>query len=203
MTLFSSPNTDFVAQGSLILFMEVYLYFQGLYSVMCVTVLFFVMGLGYRKARCGTRACIIVLGDVGRSPRMQYHALSLASENFDVELVGYEGSRPHEDLMKNEKIKLHLMSHPPNMPLVFPSPFRYAFKVIWQSVQLMWVMLVQLQWPSHVLVQNPPAIPTLAVAWMFSRIYGSKFMIDWHNYGYSILSLTLGKNHIMVRFAKW
>ena len=91
MAVFSSPNTDFVTQGCLILFMEVYLFYQGLYSVMAVTILFLIMGLGYRKTRCGSQACIIVLGDIGRSPRMQYHALSLASADFDVEMVGYGG----------------------------------------------------------------------------------------------------------------
>lgn len=38
------------------------------------------------------RVCIIVLGDVGRSPRMQYHSLSLASHQFKVDLVGYGGN---------------------------------------------------------------------------------------------------------------
>jgi len=34
---------------------------------------------------------IIVLGDLGRSPRMQYHASSLLKEGNTVSLVGYEG----------------------------------------------------------------------------------------------------------------
>ena len=28
-------------------------------------------------------------------------------------------------------------------------------------------------------------------------------MIDWHNYGYSILELSLTSRHPLVRFAKW
>jgi beta-1,4-mannosyltransferase len=28
------------------------------------------------------RACVVVLGDIGRSPRMQYHALSLANQVY-------------------------------------------------------------------------------------------------------------------------
>jgi beta-1,4-mannosyltransferase len=35
--------------------------------------------------------CILVLGDIGHSPRMQYHALSCAAHNYDVDLVGYGG----------------------------------------------------------------------------------------------------------------
>ncbi|CAN0403560.1 unnamed protein product, partial [Hapterophycus canaliculatus] len=36
---------------------------------------------------------ILVLGDVGRSPRMQYHAMSLASHGVEVTLIGYSGER--------------------------------------------------------------------------------------------------------------
>lgn len=35
------------------------------------------------------RVCVAVLGDVGRSPRMQYHALSLARHGHEVALLGY------------------------------------------------------------------------------------------------------------------
>ena len=37
------------------------------------------------------RVAVIVLGDLGRSPRMQYHALSLCRESYEVEFVGYGG----------------------------------------------------------------------------------------------------------------
>ena len=35
---------------------------------------------------------ILVLGDVGRSPRMQYHAISVAKHGRKVDIVGYKGS---------------------------------------------------------------------------------------------------------------
>ena len=34
---------------------------------------------------------VFVLGDIGRSPRMQYHALSIARHGGHVQLVGYMG----------------------------------------------------------------------------------------------------------------
>ncbi len=34
---------------------------------------------------------VLVLGDIGRSPRMQYHALSIAQHGGRVELIGYQG----------------------------------------------------------------------------------------------------------------
>ncbi len=34
---------------------------------------------------------VLVLGDIGRSPRMQYHAQSIAKHGGRVEVVGYQG----------------------------------------------------------------------------------------------------------------
>lgn len=34
---------------------------------------------------------ILVVGDVGRSPRMQYHGISVAKHGGQVDLVGYKG----------------------------------------------------------------------------------------------------------------
>lgn len=34
---------------------------------------------------------ILVLGDIGRSPRMQYHALSIAERGGHIQVVGYRG----------------------------------------------------------------------------------------------------------------
>lgn len=34
---------------------------------------------------------ILVLGDIGRSPRMQYHAISVAKHGRKVDIVGYKG----------------------------------------------------------------------------------------------------------------
>jgi len=38
-----------------------------------------------------------------------------------------------------------------------------------------------------VLVQNPPSIPTLAVALLSARITGARVVIDWHNLGFNML----------------
>ena len=37
---------------------------------------------------------VVVLGDVGRSPRMQYHAISLAKHGARVYIIGYVGTLP-------------------------------------------------------------------------------------------------------------
>lgn len=38
-----------------------------------------------------TRVIVLVLGDLARSPRMLYHARSLAKGNVEVDLCGYDG----------------------------------------------------------------------------------------------------------------
>jgi beta-1,4-mannosyltransferase len=43
------------------------------------------------KWKQGRTVQIVVLGDIGRSPRMQYHALSIAKHGARVFLIGYQG----------------------------------------------------------------------------------------------------------------
>lgn len=52
--------------------------------------------------------CVVVVGDVGRSPRMQYHALSLAKEGFDVDVVGYSGFRAYSRVTRAAQCTLYL-----------------------------------------------------------------------------------------------
>lgn len=39
---------------------------------------------------------ILVLGDIGRSPRMQYHAISVAKHGNKVDLIAYKGEHSLE-----------------------------------------------------------------------------------------------------------
>lgn len=43
------------------------------------------------ESKSKQRIQILVLGDIGRSPRMQYHALSIAKHGGHVDIVGYNG----------------------------------------------------------------------------------------------------------------
>jgi len=48
--------------------------------------------LRLRLGHNAKRAHVVVLGDIGRSPRMQFHALSLANIGFQVCMFGYLGN---------------------------------------------------------------------------------------------------------------
>jgi beta-1,4-mannosyltransferase len=41
--------------------------------------------------KAGRTTQVVVLGDIGRSPRMQYHAISIAKHGAKVILIGYQG----------------------------------------------------------------------------------------------------------------
>ncbi len=60
-----------------------------------------------------------------------------------------------------------------------------------QVFQLMWI-LMSIPAPASILVQNPPSIPALAAAWLACRLRGSRFVIDWHNFGYTVLAQSKG-----------
>jgi hypothetical protein len=51
-------------------------------------------------------AFIVVLGDIGRSPRMNYHSLSLAKLGYTVSIIGYNGLNKikEENKYKNKSI---------------------------------------------------------------------------------------------------
>lgn len=60
-------------------------------ATLAVAVVLVVAAALWRRqaVRGAGRVCVAVLGDLGRSPRMQYHALSLARHGRGVALLGY------------------------------------------------------------------------------------------------------------------
>ncbi|CAN2390783.1 Chitobiosyldiphosphodolichol beta-mannosyltransferase, partial [Pristimantis euphronides] len=151
--------------------------------------------------RGSRHVCVLVLGDLGRSPRMTYHATSLARNGFSLTLAGFRDTDPHRDVMKNPKIRIHPLSDFTVLK-VGPRVLRYVLKVTVQAVQLFWE-LFKIEPPSFILLQNPPGLPAIAVTWFFCLLKRCQLIIDWHNYGYSIMSLTNGPRHPIVRIAKW
>ncbi|XP_073398883.1 chitobiosyldiphosphodolichol beta-mannosyltransferase isoform X2 [Dendrobates tinctorius] len=161
-------------------------------ALLCVAVLF---------PASPSHVCVLVLGDLGRSPRMTYHGLSLVRNGFTVTLAGFRETEPHSDVLNNPKIKIHQLTDF-KVLRVGPRLLRYVLKVAVQAVQLFWE-LVKMDAPYFILLQNPPGLPAIAVTWLFCLLRRCQLIIDWHNYGYSIMSLTNGPRHPIVRVAKW
>src|SRR5439155_6926417 len=152
------------------------------------------------------RAAVVALGDLGRSARMQYHAVALAGQSVDVDLVGFKGTPLPKGIIDHPRIAVHRLEAPRLGIRHALHGSGYAAAGLFDAARLafrLWRTLKKLPRPNLVLVQNPPAFPTLAVAWFAMRRAGVRFVIDWHNLGYTLLRLRLGQWHPAVRLARW
>lgn len=146
--------------------------------------------------------CVIVLGDLGHSPRMNYHTLSLAKAGFHVNFIGYSESTLSSEITSNPNITVIPLQKMPEWVYHLPRILVYILKAIFQCLSL-WFSLPFFSSPSHLLLQNPPGIPALPAAWLYCVLHRSKLVVDFHNYTYSILSLALKSNHPLVRFTSF
>lgn len=138
---------------------------------------------------------------------MQYHARSLADlevrgKRCRVSLIGYRGERCFPEVEGHPGIRQHLL--PAGFPIPAGVPFVLAAPI--KALVLMWrlsaALVLGVARPDVILVQNPPSIPTLLVAWIVSRIFGAKMVIDWHNFGFTVLSLSKGEAHPFVKISR-
>uniref|UniRef100_A0A2P2I6I8 Chitobiosyldiphosphodolichol beta-mannosyltransferase-like n=2 Tax=Hirondellea gigas TaxID=1518452 RepID=A0A2P2I6I8_9CRUS len=147
------------------------------------------------------RVNVVVLGDIGHSPRMTYHSLSLAKEGYSVNLFGYSNSKPQEELLSHPNINIIALKQTPKQLNKLPMLLRFVMRVLWQALTL-WVSLLAAKRPKTLLLQNPPCVPALPVCWLYCLLFRVRLILDWHNYGYSILALTLGERHPLVSIYK-
>ncbi len=171
-------------------------------------------------------AVVIVLGDIGRSPRMQYHALSLLEDGHFVTLVGYAGEGlipPLEMALAHSSTDassssssssssvlpktsyyghLHVLRVVPYQPpktSILSRLLYYPLRLLFISCCVVHTLWVQLKKVPHttkpadvILVQNPPSMPTLLLAYLYCvwqgvlRRHRPRLVIDWHNLGYTM-----------------
>jgi beta-1,4-mannosyltransferase len=137
---------------------------------------------------------------------MLYHARALAANQVDVDLVGFEGTPLPKAITDDPRIAIRRLNPPALRLRGRFSGSRYAVAGLFDAARLslrLWRTLRRLKKPDLVLIQNPPAFPTLAVAWFTLRRRGVRFVIDWHNLGYTLLRLRVGRWHPAVRLARW
>lgn len=114
---------------------------------------------------------ILVLGDIGRSPRMMYHAQSFAENGFTTNLIGYggtfslsvsmvcmsifqfSGSNPIPSLKRLPKIDIWYLSEPPKLLRCFPFVIAAPLKIIHQIFSIFLVLFRIDVPPEFILVQ--------------------------------------------------
>lgn len=180
--------------------------------------------------RAGLHFVVVVLGDLGRSPRMMYHVLSLLEQQDEddegrkrgknlVTFIGYTGEQLIPALThRRYQDRLRVVRFPAPK-LKFLKRYLLPVYFLWRIVSLTVLLVLALffhvgtsagsgggennnkkniskskfphaQPPDCVLVQNPPAIPLLAVAAVYCHLYKAGLVIDWHNLGYSMIAST-------------
>jgi beta-1,4-mannosyltransferase len=135
---------------------------------------------------------------------MQYHAEALAAHHVDVDVVACAGSALHAELRDHPRITCHLL--PPARERAWPRALLLpaaAARAVVQALRLVWVFMVVLRKPDVILVQSPPAIPTLLVTVAAARLRGARLVIDWHNLAWAVLALGVGARHPIVGLARW
>lgn len=161
------------------------------------------------------RIVIMVLGDLSRSPRMCYHALSFALTNLnqdkkgfgmDVEFCGYvENPLPHV-IMDQDNINitpLPVIQNSKSFPFLLFGPYKVLLQ-IWYIAKTLWA----LRGSDYILLQNPPSIPLLPVVVLYKVFFTlnkTKLIIDWHNFGYTILKMKFNgsESHPFVKIHYW
>jgi beta-1,4-mannosyltransferase len=138
---------------------------------------------------------------------MQYHALSLAARGVDVDAVGYAAIGEPAEPVAHPRITYHLL-RPPVLRTrkgLRGAAFLSAALVdtAVSAARLVRTLLWHVGRPDLILVQNPPALPTLPGALLAARAHRARLVIDWHNLGYTMLALRLGPDHPAVRLVRW
>jgi beta-1,4-mannosyltransferase len=133
---------------------------------------------------------------------MQYHAVSLAEAGGEVDLVGLEGAPVIPAVASQPRIHLHRLPDRGFAGRARGGVRRFvlasALRGLSQSARLL-SMLLRIPKPDLILVQNPPAFPTLFVGWLASRLRGARFAIDWHNLSHTIAAVKVGEHHRAVK----
>ena len=148
-------------------------------------------------------AAVLVVGDLNRSPRMLNHCLAL-TEAFpnitEFSLVGYNGGDTKSAIANNPKIKQYHIRKGINKFLSKLPRFLFILaaliKIILQTLSLTWI-LFRIPKFKFLILQNPPGIPSMLICWIICRLRGAKFIIDWHNYGYTILKVNNRPNFLV------
>ncbi|GMM35516.1 chitobiosyldiphosphodolichol beta-1,4 mannosyltransferase [Saccharomycopsis crataegensis] len=139
---------------------------------------------------------VIVLGDLGHSPRMLYHVKSLVQQKqYKVQLFGYLQSTLPQFIVEgvdNGDIVINEISNGPESRRGILGMVTKVVRQHWVLFRLLFAKSVKNS--KFVIIQNPPILPILHVVIVWKWLYSpmTKIVIDWHNLNYSILQLKFG-----------
>ena len=139
------------------------------------------------------RVCVIVLGDIARSPRMINHTVELI-KHTKVDLIGYCDTKvPNRLENANIDIKplsfsfLHVIKK-------LPSIIYLIFRLFLEFLQMFVLLFIKAKQPyKKILIQNPPCFHVLPLLLLYKKLKKAEIIIDIHNYGFTLLSDRMSK----------
>ena len=166
------------------------------------------LGVRWRRQKLSGKAAnevvVVVLGDIGRSPRITYQARSFSEHGFFVNMCGYIES-PLPIFLSADNIELNEITVIRNTHHL-PYAVFAAIKASSQIFELVRVLIKTItDNTKYVVIQNPPCFPLLAVLVLLKLTICPhiRLVIDWHNFNYTILNLRYQNlRHPLVRFLK-
>jgi beta-1,4-mannosyltransferase len=133
---------------------------------------------------------------------MQYHAISLADAGHDVDLVGLAGAPPIPAVASHARVTCHRLAEGGFKGRAEGGLNRFVAGSLARALRQarrLFTLLMRLPRADVLLVQTPPAVPTMAVAWLVARLRGSRLLIDWHNLSHTVAAIRLGETHRAVK----
>src|SRR5262245_54734381 len=116
---------------------------------------------------------------------MLFHARALAAEGLDVDLIGTAACALPAFIRSDRRIAVHTIADRAPHDAGSPTGLRYLLSTVMRGAHLSMVLTFLLCWrlrqPDLILIQNPPGIPTMAIAWLAARLRAARFAVDWHN----------------------
>ncbi|KAG0254616.1 hypothetical protein DFQ27_006744 [Actinomortierella ambigua] len=137
--------------------------------------------------------CLVVLGDIGRSPRMLLHAQSALDAGYRVDIIGYKGSPLPEQLTNNPSFQAYYLRELPRVSEGMPKIVYYIWAPI-KATLLAWSLFYAAMFG----VAAPDVFVVQIVNWLRQR----HLVIDWHNYGASIVAQRLGQKSLFAKFTR-
>jgi beta-1,4-mannosyltransferase len=158
----------------------------------------------------------MVFGDIERSPRIQNHTNSLLANGYKVDLIAYADSNDTSGFIDKKfarNCRLLCLKHPKKLNFsarskVFSSLLGLQ-RVMGQLMHILYYLFrdainrMSIELPAFILIQIPPSMPTLLIAKGMSVIFKIPLIIDWHNFGFSILNLESSNASKLVSIARW
>ncbi|CAL8460619.1 g148 [Coccomyxa elongata] len=134
---------------------------------------------------------------------MQNHALSLAQQaGLQVHVIAYGGSKVRAAIAAHQNIRVHIIPELSQLVRVLPRSLALIFKAGFQALMLLIMMIFWLPSPDTLLLQVPPAIPTLVMCWLACLWHRATFIIDWHNFAHTLMALSMYHGHPLGALAK-